>query len=198
MSKSRRDFLTLTSLGVLGAATALPPSGTKSLQLPPGAPPAFGAGPAFGPEVSSTTFAEAEKLVQFPLTAAERDMAASSWRRLWPPSTNGAPARGNSPWNRQSLQPATIWNPLIPGLNAAEQRDRFLRSSPVRTPLPAKDEDIAFAPVTHLSRWIENRQAHFEPADPHLSRSAGEVQSASCAAPSPSRATCSQAGQAGR
>jgi Asp-tRNA(Asn)/Glu-tRNA(Gln) amidotransferase A subunit family amidase len=36
--------------------------------------------------------------------------------------------------------------------------DRFIRSSAPVPPLPAKDEDIAFAPVTHLSRWVQQRK----------------------------------------
>jgi len=91
MAKSRRQFLAETSLGVLGAAGILgstaalrgqqqsPPE--QSADLPPGAPPAFGAGPAVGPEVSTTTFAEAEKLAQFQMTASERTVAAGSWPR---------------------------------------------------------------------------------------------------------------------
>src|SRR4029077_12550427 len=86
MAKSRRQFLTVTSMGVLGAAAALRsagqnPAGQNPQDLPPGAPPAFGAGPAVGPEVATTSFAEAEKLVQFQMTAAERAVAASSWRK---------------------------------------------------------------------------------------------------------------------
>ncbi|HTC78895.1 MAG TPA: amidase, partial [Terriglobales bacterium] len=128
--------------------------------LPPGAPPAFGAGPAFGPEVSAATFAEAEKLVQFPLTDAEREMAAASWRK----TLASVYERRTGPRKlalEETLSPATIWNPLIPGEKAAEQRDRFLRST-ASVSLPAKDEDIAFAPVTHLSRWLENRQLSSE------------------------------------
>src|ERR1700751_5897817 len=82
MAKSRRQFLAETSLAVLGAAAAVRAgAGQKPADLRPGAPPAFGAGPAVGPEVSTTTFAEAEKLVQFQMTAAERAVAAGSWRR---------------------------------------------------------------------------------------------------------------------
>ena len=85
MAKSRRQFLTVTSMGVLGAAAALRSVGQNpagiSEALPPGAPPAFGAGPPVGPEVSATTFAEAEKLVQFEMTPAERAVAAGSWRK---------------------------------------------------------------------------------------------------------------------
>src|SRR6516164_6810709 len=81
MSKSRRDFLTITSLGVLGATAVSRLSAQNQTQLPPGAPTAFGAGPSFGPEVTVNTFAEAEKLVQFPLRDDERATAAATWRK---------------------------------------------------------------------------------------------------------------------
>jgi len=160
MPKSRRDFLTITSLGVMGAAAVSRLLAQNPSNLPPGAPPAFGAGPAFGPEVSAATFAEAENLVQFPLTDAEREMAAASWRK----TLASVYERRTGPRKlalEETLSPATIWNPLIPGEKAAEQRDRFLRST-ASVSLPAKDEDIAFAPVTHLSRWLENRQLSSE------------------------------------
>src|SRR2546430_583745 len=83
MGKSRREFIAVTSLGVMGAAGVLRGQNSapqSPADVPPGAPPAFGAGPEFGPEVSSTTFAEAEKLVQFEMTPAERAVAAGSWR----------------------------------------------------------------------------------------------------------------------
>jgi Asp-tRNA(Asn)/Glu-tRNA(Gln) amidotransferase A subunit family amidase len=38
------------------------------------------------------------------------------------------------------------------------QRDRLVRSKVDQGPLPANDGDIAFAPITQLSRWIEARQ----------------------------------------
>ena len=42
---------------------------------------------------------------------------------------------------------------------AARPRDVFVRSTDDdRTSLPASDTDIAYAPVTRLSRWIERRQ----------------------------------------
>src|ERR1700741_3393507 len=81
MSKSRRQFLTASSLGVLGAAAAYHGWAQNPADLPPGAPPAFGTGPAVGPEVAPTTFAEAEKLVQVELTDTERAVAAGSWRK---------------------------------------------------------------------------------------------------------------------
>src|SRR5438445_13895519 len=88
MSKSRRHFLTQTSLGLISTAVAASTNAqvhTDELsqdptQLPPGAPPAFGTGPAVGPEVSPATFAEAEKLVQVKLSTADRTLAAETWR----------------------------------------------------------------------------------------------------------------------
>jgi Asp-tRNA(Asn)/Glu-tRNA(Gln) amidotransferase A subunit family amidase len=47
---------------------------------------------------------------------------------------------------------------MLPGQKNAPARDQFVRTNSDPGPLPAKDEDIAFAPVTKLSRWIEKRQ----------------------------------------
>ena len=156
MSKSRRDFLTITSLGVLGAAATSRVLAQAASNLPPGAPPAFGTGPAFGPEVSTATFGEAEKLVQFPLTEPERAMAAASWRK----TLASVYERRTGPRKlalEDTLAPATTWNPMIPGVKAAKHSNRFIRSKDSSS-LPANDADIAFAPVAHLSRWIEQRQ----------------------------------------
>ena len=86
MSKSRREFLVRSTAMLASAAAAAqqPPgkdsSAAKSQQTPEGTPPAFGTAPPVGPEVSSATFAAAEKLVQVDLTEADRAMAAGSWR----------------------------------------------------------------------------------------------------------------------
>jgi Asp-tRNA(Asn)/Glu-tRNA(Gln) amidotransferase A subunit family amidase len=157
MSKSRRDFLTLSSLGILGAAAVSRIHAQNLSTLPPGAPPAFGAGPAFGPEVSVNTFAEGEKLVQFPLTDAERAMAAAAWRRtlasVYERRTGPRKLRLES-----NVAPATRWDPALPGVKMAAQENRFVRSKANPGSLPPKDEDIAYAPLTKLSRWIETRQ----------------------------------------
>ncbi len=167
MPKSRRHFLTVTSMGVLGAAAALrstgqnpatpnPPSPNQE-DLPPGAPPAFGAGPAVGPEVSATTFAEAEKLVQFEMTPTERAVAADSWRKtmayLYERRTG--PRKLALP---TTIAPATRWDPILPGQKSGPDHDRFVRSAIDPGPLPARDEDVAFATLTQLSRWIETRK----------------------------------------
>jgi Asp-tRNA(Asn)/Glu-tRNA(Gln) amidotransferase A subunit family amidase len=161
MPTSRREFLTRTSLGALGAAGVYRGFVERGFaqsggELPPGSPGAFGAGPAVGPEVTTTTFAEAEKLVQFSLTDAERKIAAESWRR----TLAGVYERRVGPRKlalEATLAPATRWDPMLPGIKVGPQRDRFVRSADAAPALPTKDEDIAFATVTHLSRWIETR-----------------------------------------
>jgi Asp-tRNA(Asn)/Glu-tRNA(Gln) amidotransferase A subunit family amidase len=159
MSKSRRQFLTQTSLGLLAAATAFRSHVQQPTDLPPGAPPAFGAGPAVGPEVSASTFAEAEKLVRVELSARERAMAAGSWRK----TMAALYERRTGPRQmtlESTLAPASRWNPVLPGLAAktAPERARFIRSNTDPGPLPARDEEIAFASLTRLSRWLEQRK----------------------------------------
>jgi Asp-tRNA(Asn)/Glu-tRNA(Gln) amidotransferase A subunit family amidase len=159
MSKSRRQFLTQTSLSLLAAGTMFRGYAQQPGDLPPGAPPAFGAGPAVGPEVSPSTFGEAEKLVQVELTDTERAMAAASWRK----TMAALYERRTGPRNvalESTLPPASRWNPVLPNIAAktGPEHDRFLRSNVDPGPLPARDEDIAFSSVTQLSRWIEHRK----------------------------------------
>ena len=157
MSKSRRDFLAATSLTVLGAAAAFGSQAQNPQDLPPGAPPAFGTGPAVGPEVTPTTFAEAEKLVQIDLASADRTQAADSWRKTMASLYERRTGPRKLPLE-SSVAPATVWNPILPAQKAAPSQDRFLRSHAEAGTLPAHDEDIAFAPVARLSRWIEKGQ----------------------------------------
>jgi Asp-tRNA(Asn)/Glu-tRNA(Gln) amidotransferase A subunit family amidase len=47
-------------------------------------------------------------------------------------------------------------------MQAGPGRERFVRSADRGLPLPASDADIAFAPVSQLSRWIQTRQLSSE------------------------------------
>ncbi len=158
---TRRRFLITAPLGILGGAAAACRREQQGVvpQPPstPGAPPTFGSAPAVGPEVSPSTFAEAEKLAQVTMTEAERSMAAASWRqsmapllerRVGPRKVELGPADA----------PATRWNPVLPGESTGPTVDRFVRSADPHAPLPENDADIAFAPVTRLSRWIEQKK----------------------------------------
>jgi Asp-tRNA(Asn)/Glu-tRNA(Gln) amidotransferase A subunit family amidase len=163
---TRRQFLVRAPLGFLVSAAACgggsrspdrqPASASPGAPATPGAPPTFGAGTASGPPVPPATFAEAEKLMQVTMTPAERQQAADSWRqsmapylerRTGPRSVSIAPAD----------TPATLWNPMLPGIAPHPSRDRFVRSPADGAPLPSADDAIAFAPVTQLARWIESR-----------------------------------------
>ncbi len=155
--KSRRDFLTHAPLALLGAAVASYGQTQSPSQLPPGAPPAFGTAPAVGPEVTPTTFAEAAKLVQVEMSPAEFAMAAGNWRNSMAPlyeRRTGPHKVGLEP----TLAPATLWNPVLPGEKNGPAQNRFIRSQTDPGPLPANDSDIAFASVTQLSGWIEQRK----------------------------------------
>ena len=158
MPKSRREFLTQTTLSLLGATvatTSLAQNGSPN--MPPGAPTTFGAAPPVGPEVSASTFAEAEKLVQIELTPADRAQAAGNWRTSMAPyyERRVGPRKVSievttAPWSR--------WDSTLPGMTSGPSRNEFLRSHVDPGVLPSSDEQIAFAPLTKLSRWIETRK----------------------------------------
>jgi Asp-tRNA(Asn)/Glu-tRNA(Gln) amidotransferase A subunit family amidase len=158
---TRRQFFIHAPLALLVAAEACdrgraPSPGAQTAPSTPGAPPTFGTGVGSGPAVSPATFAEAEKLMQVTLTPAERQQASDTWRT----SLAQYLERRTGPRKVAIVptdSPATRWNPVLPGLGAGPARDRFIRSKAAAAPLPSSDDAIAFAPVTHLSRWIESR-----------------------------------------
>ena len=157
MSGSRRDFLAQGTLGLLGVAVAAHAQTPQSQEPTPGAPPAFGTAPPVGPEVSAATFAEAEKLVQVEMTPADRAEAAENWRMQMAPLYE----RRTGPRKlaiEESVAPATLWNPMLPGMKGYPAANAFVRSAVRAAALPGNEEDIAFATVTQLSRWIEGRQ----------------------------------------
>jgi Asp-tRNA(Asn)/Glu-tRNA(Gln) amidotransferase A subunit family amidase len=163
---TRRQFLITAPLGMLTAAAACRgeqrPAGEAAsapghaAPATPGAPPTFATAPAAGPDVSPGTFIEAEKLMQITMSGAERDQAAASWRRSMAPLLE----RRTGPRKvdlAAELPPATRWNPVLAGA-AGPTRDLFNRTAASGRPLPPDDVDIAFAPVTELSRWIERHE----------------------------------------
>jgi len=166
MSTDRRDFLSKSSFALLAAAVApaLPaqtPSQQPTAQDPTkgtaGAPPAYGTGPAVGPEVSTTTFTEAEKLVQVEFAPKDIAQAAATWRSnvaaLYERRTGPRKVAIDYP-----VAPFSHYSSVLPGQSDGPQRDRFVRSAANTVALPTKEEDIAYSSVTQLSRWIEKRQ----------------------------------------
>jgi Asp-tRNA(Asn)/Glu-tRNA(Gln) amidotransferase A subunit family amidase len=164
---TRRQFVIEAPLALLGAAAACRnreesggparKGGTEQDLTTAGAPPTFGTMTQAGPEVSPRTFAEAEKLAQVAMTEEEREQMAASWRTSMAAlleRRTGPRTVGIGP----EVAPGFVWNPALPGVTVPTRSDRFVRSPVDPGPLPTKDEDIAYAPVTELSRWIEARE----------------------------------------
>lgn len=161
MQNSRRKFLLQSAACV--AASASP--GTSAQQQPPthasapppGQPPAFATAPAAGPEVSPATFTEAEKLAQVDFTAPQLTEAAESWRvsmaQLY--ERRAGPRKVAL---EDDVAPWSTVRAVQPGMPSGPARDRFIRSPIDAGALPSTDEDIAWAPVHHLSRWIQQRK----------------------------------------
>ncbi|MFI5118953.1 MAG: amidase family protein [Thermoanaerobaculia bacterium] len=159
MPKSRREFLTTTA----ATAAALVAGAHADAQTPgpastpaAGTPPAFGTSPPVGPEIMPATIAEAEKLVRVALSPKDRAQAAGNWREAMAATME----RRTGPRKvalEPSLAPASRWDPVLPGFAAGPARDRFVRGTADPGPVPEREDDIAFAPVTALSRWVESR-----------------------------------------
>jgi len=164
MQKSRRTFLTHTSLGVLAAlagsrrgAGQAPDQTVSAPSPPPGTPSAFATAPPVGPEVSASTFAAAEKLARIELSGSELKQAADSWRVAMAPLYE----RRTGPKKlvlEERVAPASRWIPGLPGERSLELHRKFVRDEQKPGPVPKRDEDIAFASVAQLSRWIQQRQ----------------------------------------
>ena len=91
------------------------------------------------------------------MTPAERTEAAGNWRNSLAPVYE----RRTGPKKvaiESSIAPYSRWDAVLPGMKAGPAEDKFVRSEAENTPLPAKDEDIAFATVAQQSRWIESRK----------------------------------------
>jgi Asp-tRNA(Asn)/Glu-tRNA(Gln) amidotransferase A subunit family amidase len=155
MSQSRRDFLAKGSFTLMAAALT---AKEAVAQTPtPGAPPAFGTAPAAGPAVSVETFKNAQKLVQIEMTPHDLAQAAGNWQQAMAPVYE----RRTGPRKlaiEETISPATVWNPTLPGRTTGPTTNRFIPSSVPAHPLPTHEDDIAFAPVSQLSTWIKTRQ----------------------------------------
>src|SRR5437764_4253098 len=158
---TRRQFLITAPIAVLVATTACrkqtPATDTQSTPSTAGAPPTFGTGAGAGPPVTHETFAEAEKLMRVSMLPAERQQAADTWRTSLAQYLERRTGPRKVALAATDL-PAVLWNPMLPGIASLPARDQFVRSKPDTAPLPLADDEIAFAPVTQLSRWIESKK----------------------------------------
>ncbi len=105
---------------------------------------------AGAPQIDPRALAGAEALLGIALTDEEREQVARGFvlaqrvreqaRALGLPNECG---------------PALRFDPRLPGMSLEPDRRPWVRSDGDPGPLPESDDDIAFAPVTRLSRWIE-------------------------------------------
>ncbi len=161
--RTRRSFLAQTALAAAAAASRgqAPQTPPATTPAPEGAPPVFGTAPPAGPVVTPEDFVHAEKLAQVQLSPAERAEAASNWRN----SMAALLERRTGP-RRLALTdtdvPATTWNPMLAHPAVPFSKAAIDEASPifstVSASLPADDADIAFAPVTHLSHWLQTKR----------------------------------------
>src|SRR5579863_9217777 len=157
MPVSRRDLLCTSSLSLVAAAVATAEPMQTTTPAPPGTPPAFGTANPAGPMVSAGTFAEAEKLVQIEMTPKDRAQAAANWRVSMAPllEFRTGPRRIEL---ESTLAPYSRSDPSFAYSSVGPKANVFVPAETAVLPLPAKDEDIAYAPVSQLSHWIQTRQ----------------------------------------
>lgn len=150
--------------GVIAAGAAGAAQGARrrvpSHQPTPPQPPTGGdAGNERSVEISGDTIREAQRLIGLEFDEGEREEIARGYER-----TVGAfRARRQIPLEND-LAPAHVFDArLSAGRGEAPVRQGEalggvqMRRSEGAPALPDLDEDIAFAPVAHLSRWIESR-----------------------------------------
>ena len=101
-------------------------------------------------DVKTLDLASAERLAGLEFDPGEREMAVRGvtfHQRMY--------ARTREVELPNGLGPATGFDPRLPGQAFATQQAPLARSDADPGPLPETDAEIAFAPLTRLSRWIE-------------------------------------------
>ena len=132
--ETRREFLAQTSIGLAAGVVGVSPAAAlaeareqdPSQQLPAGAPPAFGTGPAVGPGVARNVRGS-RRLVQIQMTGEECARAASSWRG----NITSLYERRTSPRKialEPTLSPFSRYNSVMPGQKVLGRKNVFVRS----------------------------------------------------------------------
>ena len=144
-----------TFLAALAAAACTPrtpasqrPGAASSAPLVPATEPV----PSDG-AINLETLAEAEKLFGVHYSGAERAQVLTT---LEDQLTRTLALRQVELPN--DLAPATVFDPRVPGRSHGPIASAALGFRPPSLPLPGRDEDIAFAPLTHLAGWIARKK----------------------------------------
>ncbi len=152
-SLGRRAFLGLAGAGI--AASVAPRAGGAQdsaaglLQDEAPVPPGVRA-------IDEETLAAAERIARLSFTGDERKQALRSVRGM-----GDTIERLRAAALRNDEAPSEVFRPLGRAAAAASPHRPSLRPR-FRGPLPASDEDLAFAPLAALAHWIETKQVTSE------------------------------------
>lgn len=154
---NRRRLLAAALLGGGGAAlTACSPSGTS------GKTSADDIWSGFDARITERTLAEAEKLFGLSFTDAERRQILGGPVEE---GDDGFFAEQIASLNKRreqeipiTLQPATSFDPRLPGVTYAEQTNNVTLYPEEIAAIPDDPESVAFASVKQLSRWMTTGQ----------------------------------------
>ncbi len=102
-------------------------------------------------EFDAETIAAAERVMGVQYSEAERALMQGNLA----PQVQSARKRRELDFPND-LAPATRFDPRLPGFRAPAAQRPLRWSEPDPGTLPQGDEDIAFAPVTHLAHWIRS------------------------------------------
>lgn len=153
---SRREFIMTSGVFAAGALMTGP---SLAAQQPPSTAPTSQPGAAdeqaqSQPGVDVATIAAAEALAGISFSVEEREMLS----RTIGEQVAMLASRQQLGALPNSLSPAMKFDPRLPGVTFEAPARRNQWSSKDAGPLPDADDDIAFAPVTQLARWIQSRK----------------------------------------
>lgn len=144
---SRRQFLATTGLAAAAATLSRPSAAQQpaTTSPPPGATP---------DPISVDTIEKAERLAGIEFSPAKRDMLVKTIGE----QVERFKHRQTAPLPSNDFAPALTFDPRLPGVKFDREQRPIVRSTFSVPDVPDKDEDIAFAPVKLLSRWIESQK----------------------------------------
>lgn len=162
--ESRRQFLLSAGVMAVGGMTLDVSAADRAKAVAKTPPPpseevaADDTAYSSGSKITPETVAEAEKIVGVRFSATERVQIARSamgQRRRYE-------QRRSVGFLPNGLPPATSFNPLLSGMKARTGESVVNLGKREMRALPDSDEDIAFAPVTELTGWIQSRKLSSE------------------------------------
>ncbi len=149
---SKPSITNVSRRGLLaGAAAGATIIGGKAIARQNEAPDDTAEAASEPPELSPRVVACAEKLIPIEFTEKEREQILRGIENQLE-----TVARVREQKFENALAPALGFDPRLPGKSFAEQENKVSIPSPLNTPLPTNDEDIAFASIAQLGHWLRH------------------------------------------